>query len=66
MVRAEPGPGDSAAYASALYHATHARVAHEARWEITGYATLGLVGVVIALGLIGSSRLGRSKTEGTA
>src|SRR5688500_3545 len=50
------GPGDSLAYASAIYHATHARAVHDNRWRPTGYATLGLVGTAIGLALIVSAR----------
>lgn len=39
-------PADSAAYASALYHASHARATEANRWHLTGYATLGLIGTL--------------------
>jgi len=51
-------PADSAAYASALYHASHARATEANRWHLTGYATVGLVGTLAGVCLIlsGSSR----------
>ncbi len=49
---AHRGPGDSAAYASAQYHAAHARASHANRWRPTGYATLGLLGTLIGIGLL--------------
>jgi hypothetical protein len=45
-------PADSAAYASALYHASHARATQANRWHVTGYATLSLVGALAGVGLI--------------
>lgn len=45
-------PADSFAYASALYHAGHAQATHANRWQPTGYATLGLVGVLVGAGLV--------------
>ena len=52
-------PGDSLAYASTLYHASHAQATHANRWSPTGYLTLGVIGVVVALTLIASSSVGR-------
>ena len=49
-------PGDSVAYASALYHGTHARATQANRWRPTGYVTLGLVATIVAVGLLLSSR----------
>lgn len=45
-------PGDSIAYASAIYHASHARASHANRWRPTGYATLGLAGTLIGAALL--------------
>ena len=53
-------PGDSLAYASALYHASYAKADQRGRWGPTGYATLGLIGVIIAGSLIASSRSRRT------
>ena len=50
------GPADSAAYASALYHASHAQAANANRWKPTGYATTAILGAVIGLALIASAR----------
>jgi hypothetical protein len=53
--------GDSAEYASALYHASHAKATQAARWSPTGYATLGTLGIIVSLGLILSARRWRSE-----
>lgn len=53
-------PGDSATYASALYHASHAQAAHKSRWSATGYAAHGVAGAVIGLTLILSARSRRT------
>ena len=50
--------GDSADYAT-IYHASRARDVIANRWHPTGYATLGLVGSLIGIGLIFSARLRR-------
>lgn len=57
------GPRDSAAYASALYHAGHARASHDRRWSMTGYATIGLTGTLVGLALLLSSLIGRSTSR---
>jgi hypothetical protein len=56
-------PGDSLAYASAMYHASYARAAQQNRWRLSGYATLGIIGLVVAGGLIASSRFRRTPNE---
>ena len=38
-------PNDSAAYASALYHASAAQGIYAGRWGLAGYMTLGVFGV---------------------
>jgi hypothetical protein len=48
-------PGDSVAYASALYHAGHARASIAGQWQPTGYATLGAAGTLIGVALLGVS-----------
>jgi len=53
-------PGDSVAYASALYHASYARAIHARRWSPTGYATLGLAGALVGAALIVSSFVHRT------
>lgn len=58
--KAHRAPGDSLAYASAAYHASHAQAAQANRWRPTGYATLGLAGILVSLGLIASSRSRRT------
>lgn len=49
-------PGDSMAYASALYHAAYAKAAYRNRWAPAGYGTLGVIGIVFSAGLLWSSR----------
>lgn len=49
-------PGDSASYASQLYHGSHGQVARDGRWRTTGYATQGLMGTLIGLALVLSAR----------
>lgn len=39
--------GDSAAYASAAYHASHAAVIRAERWHLTGFATLSVLGCTL-------------------
>jgi hypothetical protein len=43
---------DSEAYNSLIFHGAHAQARHDARWSITGYATLGLVGTLVGIGLL--------------
>lgn len=57
-------PGDSAAYASAVYHASHARATHAARWHPTGYATMGVAGTLAGAALVLSARRRRPRDEG--
>jgi hypothetical protein len=45
------GPGDSAQYASALYHAAAAQGVYAGRWGLTGYMTMGTVATVFGAGL---------------
>ena len=45
-------PGDSGAYASSAYHASRAEATLAARWTLTGFATLGLVGFLVGVGLV--------------
>lgn len=45
-------PGDSAAYASALYHASFARASESARWHLSGYATLATAGTALGIVLL--------------
>jgi hypothetical protein len=47
--------GDSAYYASTLYHATYAMEDEANRWGPAGYATLTTIGLVIGVGLIASA-----------
>ena len=54
-------PGDSAAYVSAVYHASRARVTIEGRWSATGYGTLGVAGTLIGLALVLSARPRRAE-----
>lgn len=49
-------PGDSAAYASALYHAAHAQAARDGRWNADGFATQGVAGTLFGLALILTGR----------
>ena len=49
-------PGDSAAYASALYHAGPAQASDDDRWHLTGYATLGVLGTALGLALLLAAR----------
>lgn len=49
-------PGDSAVYADALYHASHARALQGRKWSLGGYATIGLVGTLVGLALVMSAR----------
>ena len=49
-------PGDSATYASALYHAGHAQASNDTRWQLDGYATLGVLGTAFGLGLLVAGR----------
>jgi hypothetical protein len=51
-------PGDSLAYANAVYHASHARYVLANRWKATGYASTGIAGAL--LGLIFSALRHRS------
>jgi hypothetical protein len=53
-------PGDSATYASALYHAGHAQASNHGRWHLTGYATLGVVGTALGLALLLAARSRRT------
>jgi hypothetical protein len=53
-------PGDSALYASALYHAGHAQASNTARWHLSGYATLGVIGTLLGLGLLVAARSRRT------
>ena len=53
-------PADSLVYASAVYHASHARALEANRWRASGYATLGLAGTVAGLGLLVSSLFRRT------
>lgn len=53
-------PRDSAAYASALYHAGHAQATHARRWNLTGYATLGVAGTLVGLALLFGARQRRT------
>lgn len=53
-------PGDSALYASALYHGGHAQASNTARWRLTGYATLGVVGTALGLALLIAARSRRT------
>ena len=53
-------PADSLAYASASYHASHARAREANRWHASGYATLGVAGTVVGLGLLVSGLFRRS------
>ncbi|MEX2178509.1 MAG: hypothetical protein WD801_07345 [Gemmatimonadaceae bacterium] len=53
-------PGDSAGYASALYHAGHAQATHAARWSLTGYATLGVAGTLVGLAVLLGARQRRT------
>ena len=65
-VRANRKPGDSLAYASSAYHASHAEATLVARWSLTGFATLGLAGFLVGAALVvygrreGSRRLAAS------
>jgi hypothetical protein len=52
--------GDSATYASALYHAGHAQASNDARWHLTGYATLGVLGTAAGLALLAATRSRRT------
>ena len=52
---AHRAPGDSLAYASAVYHAAHSRAIESRRWSFMGYATLGTLGGLVGLSLIFSS-----------
>lgn len=45
-------PGDSIVYASAVYHAGHARASNMNRWSPSGYATLGIAGTLVGLALL--------------
>lgn len=56
-------PNDSAAYASAVYHASHARATRAARWHPTGYATTGVTGALVGAALILSARRRRPPVE---
>jgi ABC-type multidrug transport system permease subunit len=60
---ANGSPGDSIAYASAVYHAAHASNSYRGRWGPTGYMTLGVAGVVFGA-LLALSALRRPR--GTA
>jgi hypothetical protein len=53
-------PGDSATFASATYHAAYARASNNARWHLTGYSTLGVLGTVLGLALLGMARSRRT------
>lgn len=53
-------PGDSAMYASAVYHGAHARASNDSRWRLTGYATLGVIAAVVGTTLLLASRSPRS------
>ena len=44
---------DSANYASALYHGTHARASEAGKWSPTGYATLGVALTIVGVVLLG-------------
>jgi hypothetical protein len=58
-------PGDSAGYASALYHASHAQATEANRWHPTGYATLSVVGTCLGLAiLVGGRRTTDQPTAG--
>lgn len=46
---------DSAAYASAIYHASYARQARDARWSFSGYATHATLGGILVLALVVSA-----------
>src|SRR5437870_4378826 len=52
QLRARGSAVDSGAYASAMYHARHARQTQVDRWTLTGYATLGVIGTIVGAGLI--------------
>lgn len=47
---------DSATYASAMYHASHARAIRASRWSLAGYATHGVVAAVLGVALLLSGR----------
>jgi hypothetical protein len=55
----DAGQVNDAGWASAQYHAAHARDEQATRWRVSGYATQGLLGALIGLGLIVSGRRGR-------
>src|SRR5205823_4349352 len=40
-------PGDSAGYASEAYHAAHATAIRDQRWQLTGFATLSVLGCML-------------------
>ena len=53
-------PRDSAAYASALYHAGYAQASNNARWHPTGYGTLAVIGAATGLALLALARSRRT------
>jgi hypothetical protein len=53
-MKANRSPRDSAAFASAMYHAGYARREYDARWSATGYATIGVAVAVCGLVLVAS------------
>ncbi len=59
-------PGDSAGYASALYHASYARASVANRWHPLGYGTLGVAGTLLGIALIGFARKRRGGETSTA
>jgi len=52
----ERTPGDSLAYASSAYHASHAEATLAARWSWNGFATLGVAGFLLGAALLLYSR----------
>ena len=55
----DAGQVNAAGLASAQYHAAHALAEQATRWHLTGYATQGLLGALVGLGLIVSGRRAR-------
>ncbi|HYC50155.1 MAG TPA: hypothetical protein VEB19_03505 [Gemmatimonadaceae bacterium] len=49
---ANRSPGDSAGYASALYHASPALREHANRWTPLGYGTTGIIGILFGAGML--------------
>ena len=59
-IEAHRRPQDTAMYTHAQRHAAYIHEVYGDPWDPTGYATLGVVGTIVGVGLIASSRIRRS------